>query len=86
MPINCNNCNAPCCRHVIKGLDRGDGTCKYFDEESCKCSIYSTRFHICNTDWMYENVYKEIMSRSEYDQLNEDACNAIKANYNVSKD
>ena len=78
MPIDCSQCkHHNCCRHVIKELDRGDGTCRYFNEETLKCEIYLSRPHICDTDWMFENIYKERMSREEFDRLNHEACDLL---------
>lgn len=80
MPIDCSKCkHHNCCRNVIKELDRGDGTCRFFDDVLLICKCYNSRPHICNTDWIYEHVYKERMSRDEFDRLNKEACNYLES-------
>lgn len=79
--IDCSKCKGTCCRHVIKELDRGDGTCRYFDEETCNCSIYDHRPDICNTDILFEKYFSNIMTREEYDRRNSEACKLLNSNY-----
>ena len=80
MPIDCKNCNAPCCRHaglVSKELDRGDGTCKYLSWEG-KCVIYSCRPFVCNTDRIYDKYFKDRIPREQFDKMNADACDFLR--------
>ena len=74
MPIDCSKCKGLCCRHVVRDLDRGDGTCKHFDETTFKCKIYEKRPMICNTDAMFERFYSKFMSRDQFDNMNKKAC------------
>lgn len=76
MPIDCSKCNGNCCRHVVAILDRGDGTCKYFNEQNHLCNIYENRPLICNTDRMYEMFFKDV-PRERYDELNREMCNYL---------
>lgn len=75
--IDCSKCNAPCCRNVVEDLSRGDGVCRYLDEETNRCSIYARRPLICNTDKMFEAFYSQFMSRDEFDQMNRRACRGL---------
>lgn len=85
--IKCDNCKAPCCRHVIKELAiEGTTICRFLDQETNKCRIYAFRPTICNTDQMYELYYKERMSREEYDRLNSEACEQLNSIYYGSND
>lgn len=79
--IDCSKCKGICCRHVIPELSRGDGVCRFFDEEACTCSIYNHRPDICNTDIMYERYFSKVMTREEYDRRNSEACEVLKSNY-----
>lgn len=84
MALNCGNCKAYCCRKigmVNKDLDRGDGVCKHLDENN-KCEIYNNRPLICSVDRLYESIYKYIMSREEYDELNKQGCDKLKEEFN----
>lgn len=78
MPIDCSGCNGACCRHVVESLDRGDGTCLYFDETQHNCSIYGHRPLICDSDRMYEKYYRDVMTFDEYSDLNRQACLIIR--------
>lgn len=82
MPINCSHCHAYCCRVIGKldpSLDRGDLVCKHLTQDN-KCDIYENRPLICNTDRMYTTLYKDIMTREEYDAVNAQGCAAL-SNY-----
>lgn len=66
-------CCDECCRSldksdVCKESDRGDGTCKYSDEN--KCSIYDER----RIDENYKAYFKERYSIEEYYKLNYSVC------------
>ena len=77
------DCCGLCCMNISKSeiysdLDRGDGVCKYFEEETKLCSIYSERPLKCNIDKMYEVYFKGTISKSEYYKLNYNACKKLK--------
>lgn len=84
--IDCSKCKGICCRHVINELDRGDGTCRFFDETTCLCSIYDHRPDICNTEIMYQKYYSKYMSWEEYSELNRKACEILRSNYLLDKE
>lgn len=80
--INCSDCNANCCRQVgkfsyMKDYDRGDGTCKYLDQDN-RCMIYENRPQVCNTDLLYERYYSRFMTREQYDKANSEACEQLR--------
>lgn len=83
MAIDCKNCKAYCCRKIgllNKDLDRGDCVCKYLDENN-KCMIYANRPLICNTDRLYELLYKDLMSKEEWVLLNLQGCEKLHENF-----
>lgn len=87
-PIDCSNCNAPCCHQMGKILpeyDRGDGACKYLD--GTKCSIYNDRPLICNTVKLYYKYFKDKYTIEEWNELNKKACEVLReAEQSESKD
>lgn len=81
----CDKCGM-CCMQVGTSsfyafLDRGDGTCRHFDDTTHLCKIYDHRPVICNIDAMYSRCYQSKMSREMYDQLNYAACAMLKKRY-----
>lgn len=77
--FNCSKCGC-CCRHLdrselYKDLDRGDGVCKYLEDNIC--SIYETRPLICRVDDCYDRIFSELISKEEYYSLNEEACKIL---------
>lgn len=62
LPFPCTACGQ-CCRNVhlsrlTEYLSRGDGICRYLDENSNLCSIYEERPLVCNV----ENFFKKYLS------------------------
>lgn len=79
MALDCKNCKAYCCRKIgllDKNLDRGDCVCKYLDENN-KCTIYDHRPLICNTDKLYEALFKYSMTKEEWVLLNLQGCEKL---------
>jgi len=71
-----------CCRQVrlaeeTRWLDRGDGTCRNFDEQSNLCKIYDERPLICRVDEMFDAQYHKRMSQLEFYRLNAECCNIM---------
>ena len=86
----CDKCGL-CCRalagiEVFKALDRGDGICKYLNEQSNMCEIYEERPLLCNVDKSYGVFFSKYMTRKEYDTLNTEACQQLKLKFNVEKE
>lgn len=77
----CSKCGC-CCKHVNCSedsifLDRGDGTCKYFDEKTNLCNIYDFRPDICRVDKVYKR-YKNKMTWNQYVDLNYASCEQLR--------
>ena len=77
------DCCGLCCKHLAESdlyreLDRGDGVCMFFNEETNLCDIYEDRPVLCNVDRMYELYIKDMFTREEYYALNYDACKKFK--------
>lgn len=80
--FQCDRCGI-CCKKVYKSslysyLDRGDGTCRYFDDQSKLCTIYEKRPEICNVDRSYDRFFSDKYSLNEYYQMNYYACGTLK--------
>lgn len=80
--FQCDRCGC-CCRNIhlsslYAPLDRGDGVCKYLDEQTSLCSIYATRPVECNIDAMFDAHFSKIMSKSEFYELNYKVCKDLK--------
>ncbi len=80
----CDKCGL-CCTQLNKSsiyveLDRGDGICKFFDEETRLCTIYQARPLMCNIDQAYERYFKDELSKEEYYRLNYEVCRQLKMN------
>lgn len=65
-------------------LDRGDGTCKYYEEVTKRCIIYSERPSICQVDRQYKIRYSHQYTWNEYVSLNYEACKNLQDNANRS--
>ena len=74
----CNACGE-CCRRVNKSeltafLDRGDGTCRHFDELSKLCKIYETRPLVCRVEDYYAEHLSQTLSWHDFVQINVSIC------------
>jgi Fe-S-cluster containining protein len=70
----CQRCGL-CCQHVhlaaeTQFLNRGDGTCRYYEAASRLCSIYAERPDICRVDLQYMKKYALLYAWDEYVALN----------------
>lgn len=89
MIFQCNRCGL-CCMHLDASgmstkLDRGDGVCIHFDEQTKLCKIYENRPLICSVDRFYEEKMKETMTREVYYELNYKSCCALQKKYGSGK-
>lgn len=79
--IDCSKCGICCTKlnldPIYSSLDRGDGTCKFFDSISKLCSIFNERPDICNSKIMYEKYFSNL-SNSKFIELNKKACDDLK--------
>lgn len=77
----CNQCGQ-CCRNVYLAevtnhLDRGDGACRHYDDQSKLCSIYETRPDICRVELQYDRNYSSQYSWTQFVELNQQVCQAL---------
>ena len=80
--FHCDCCGL-CCMNIDKSdlysdLNRGDGICKYFDEQTHLCSIYDERPEKCNIDIANERLFKGVVTKEEYYKQNYLACKELK--------
>ena len=66
---------------IYRHLDRGDGVCRFYADETHKCSIYATRPLLCNVDAYYDKYVRGKMSRNEFYELNYDRCRKLKESH-----
>lgn len=74
----CNGCGK-CCRLVDRSvetawLDRGDGTCRSFDETTLRCTIYETRPLVCRIHDYHTRYLADQVSWSDFVRINIDIC------------
>ncbi|RHW21290.1 YkgJ family cysteine cluster protein [Pseudomonas jilinensis] len=77
----CNQCGL-CCQRVnlaeeTRYLDRGDGTCRHYDNASKGCSIYAKRPDICRVDRQYKLHYAKHYTWDEFIALNLKVCELL---------
>ena len=80
-PFPCTRCGL-CCQHLHLSdethfLDRGDGTCRHFDDDSRGCAIYAERPDICRVDLQYTLRYNRIYAWDEYVAANLAVCSVL---------
>ena len=86
MVFPCAKCGI-CCKtlqHIpaLSSYDTGNGVCRYLVNNLC--SIYENRLLICNVEKMYVTYFKEIMTESEFIDINTEACTQIAEQINGS--
>ncbi|QNA89302.1 YkgJ family cysteine cluster protein [Massilia sp. Dwa41.01b] len=77
-PFPCNG-RGKCCRRVdgsteTAWLDRGDGTCRHFDEPGKRCTIYAQRPLVCRVEAYYEQHLSGQVSWPEFVRINLAIC------------
>lgn len=77
----CNQCGA-CCRLVslapeTQFLDRGDGACRHYDDQTRLCTIYDTRPLVCQVDKQYRLNYQQQYSWQAFIEVNRIACQQL---------
>lgn len=83
--FKCDKCGL-CCMNLRRSkiyscLDRGDGVCKYYCEDTHLCSIYKNRPEICNVDKMYIKYFSNNFTLDKYYEMNYNACQMLKENF-----
>ncbi len=71
-----------CCQRVNLAeetffLDRGDGTCQYYNAASKGCSIYDDRPDICRVDLQFQLNYTQLYTWEEFVVLNLTVCQRL---------
>ncbi|MGQ0286760.1 YkgJ family cysteine cluster protein [Pasteurellaceae bacterium 22721_9_1] len=77
----CTACGK-CCRRVNLSeqtifLDRGDGVCQYFDENTNLCTIYETRPLVCRVEDYYKNFLSDVYTWEEFVKINISICEKL---------
>lgn len=76
--FNCSKCGLCCTKlnlnKVYDFLNRGDGICKYYNEELKTCSIYDNRPVLCNIEKSYELYFNKQFTKEEFYKLNSAIC------------
>lgn len=80
-PFPCNGCGK-CCRlvdrsHETAWLDRGDGTCRNFDENARSCMIYEQRPLVCRVQDYYVAHLATRIKWDDFVKLNVDICSHL---------
>lgn len=80
--FNCDKCGL-CCQNLkisslYKDLDRGDGTCIFYNEDTKLCNIYENRPIICNIEKFYKVYFAGKIKKYNYYKLNYEACKKLK--------
>jgi Fe-S-cluster containining protein len=74
----CDKCGICCTKlkgnMIYSKLDKGDGTCKYFEKDNNLCSIYNNRPEICNVTLMYSKCFDKIYTIDEFVCENKKIC------------
>lgn len=74
----CNACGECCCRvhqsEQTAFLDRGDGICRYFDEQTKLCTIYETRPLVCRVEDYYVAHLQQVIDWQDFVQINLAIC------------
>ena len=78
--FKCDKCGQ-CCKNLklsnlYLDLDRGDGICKYLENDLC--SIYDKRPLKCRIDECYDLYFSKIMTLDEYYEENYKVCKELK--------
>lgn len=79
----CTQCGL-CCQNLHRNplyqdLDRGDGTCRHYDEQTRLCRVYEERPLLCRIDATYEALFAAQMERDAFYKLNLAACQKLQA-------
>lgn len=89
----CDKCGV-CCKlfHLLnftgefiflKEYDDGTGKCKYLKDNLC--TIYDNRPIYCNSELLYEKIYKFKMNKKEYYKFLKEECTKLKKLYREQK-
>lgn len=85
--IECTRCGI-CCTQLDQNplyaaLDRGDGTCRHFNQPDKSCAIYANRPDICNSEIMFRRHFSHLTPEA-FIAANRSLCESIQAKHGVS--
>lgn len=74
----CNGCGK-CCRRVDQStetdwLDRGDGVCRHFSDDSKQCLIYAQRPLVCRVEDYYVQHLSSKFTWHDFVRINLEIC------------
>ncbi|MCG3746033.1 YkgJ family cysteine cluster protein [Vibrio cincinnatiensis] len=80
-PFPCSSCGL-CCRRVNQSmetafLDRSDGVCRYFDEQTHLCTVYEQRPLVCRVEDYYKENLASSITWDAFIDLNVEICNEL---------
>ncbi|MGU5638073.1 YkgJ family cysteine cluster protein [Aeromonas veronii] len=80
-PFPCTSCGK-CCRRVSANpetvfLDRGDGVCSFFAEETHLCTIYDQRPLVCRVEDYYHTRLADVISWDQFVRINLAICKKL---------
>lgn len=81
-PFPCTSCGK-CCQQVSLSsqtayLDRGDGTCQYFDDMEKLCTIYDERPLVCRVEGYYKKYLSQQYEWDDFVRINLEFCEKLK--------
>lgn len=82
-PFPCTSCGK-CCQSIknssqTRHLDRGDGTCRHFVDETLLCSIYETRPLECRVEEYYQKHLSQTISWDDFIEVNVSICRKLQS-------
>lgn len=82
-PFPCDACGL-CCRRVSESvetafLDRSDGVCRHFDEQTHLCTIYDERPLVCRVEEYYQANLSSVVTWYAFIDLNVKICNELQS-------
>lgn len=88
LPFPCSSCGQ-CCKNVhlseqTNYLDRGDGTCRHFDNKSLLCTIYEQRPLICRIEDYHEKYLSHLYDWDGFVKMNLEVCEHLKSEEKLS--
>ena len=80
----CTSCGL-CCKNLgnnseASKLNRGDGTCRYFDDGTNLCMIYEHRPIVCRVEDYYSKYLSETYKWDDFVALNLKVCDTLQKN------
>ena len=86
-PFPCTACGL-CCKKVhlseqTSWLNRGDGVCRYFDEQTNLCTIYEQRPLVCRVEEYYLQHLTQHYSWQEFVRINLEVCQRFQSECDV---